>query len=120
MRETWTPLTTGYGYKADSFWNHECKLLKWKPSIYMPKAAARIWLEITNVRVERLQDITEKDAKAEGIKLSGSALRCALGNGPHFRDWFTLVWDELNAKRGFGWDVNPWVWVIEFRRVERE
>jgi hypothetical protein len=98
---------------------------KWKPSIHMPKTAARIWLEVTSVRVERLQEITEEDAVKEGIKnvfernphydgTIGSAIK--INHLTQFRE----LWDSINAKRGYGWDVNPWVWVIEFKRVDHD
>jgi hypothetical protein len=74
----------------------------WRPSIFMPRWASRIVLEITRVRVERIQEISQEDAKAEGRQ-------CVA----HFHE----TWDRLNARRGFGWDVNPWVWAIEFRRL---
>jgi len=79
------------------------------PSIHMPKWAARIWLEVTGIRVERVQDINNKDIRAEGAAEFGCT---------HHRLNFQLLWDSLNAKRGFGWDVNPWVWVIEFKKIE--
>ncbi len=80
---------------------------------FMVKWASRITLEITGVRVERAQDITEADARAEGFKdvFDGKTF-FPVG---HF---FKTTWDSLNAKRGYGWDANPWVWVIEFKRVE--
>jgi hypothetical protein len=85
---------------------------KWKPSIYMPKEAARIFLKITNIRVERLQDISEDDAIAEGcIQYEAET------------DWMTakygfeLLWESIN---GLGsWDKNPWVWVVEFEQTEK-
>lgn len=83
----------------------------WKPSIHMPKTAARIWLTVTEVRVERLSEITEEDSIAEGIRIG-------IGGMPYFscREAFAALWDSLNAKRGFGWEQNPWVWVISFER----
>jgi hypothetical protein len=82
----------------------------------MPKEAARIFLKVTDVRVERLQDITEEDAIAEGMSktlVDGVVFISAKGN-------FHVLWDSLNIKRGYGWEANPWVWVIEFERVEVE
>ena len=84
---------------------------KWRPSIFMPRWASRINLEITGVRVERLQDITEEDATAEGIEAIKPSMCCYTN-----RYCFEVLWDSLNAKRGYGWAVNPWVWVIEFKR----
>ena len=96
----------------------------WKPSIFMPKWATRIWLEVTGVRAERVQDISEEDAEAEGVTP-------ILRDGGGFEPWgapcppfpcyaevFARLWDSINAKRGFGWDTNPWVWVYEFKRLE--
>jgi hypothetical protein len=87
----------------------------WKPSIHMPKWAARIWLEITNVGIQRVQDITGSDAKAEGI---GEPYACRSESGYNFemRYQFRKFWNSINEKRGYGWDSNPFVWVIEFRR----
>jgi len=93
--------------------------LGWKPSIHMPKVAARIWLEVTNVRVERLQEIATDDAKAEGVLQPGvipsnTLIRNTEGSIP--RTNFKILWDSLNASRGFSWEQNPWVWVISFER----
>ncbi len=104
--------------------------LPWQPSIHMPREAARIFLKVTNVRVEQVQDITEEDAKAEGSYLD----RCECLPRKNdktpieklFRQtWchihgeeFKYLWDSLNAKRGFPWEDNPWVWAIEFRRIK--
>lgn len=87
----------------------------WRPSIYMPRWASRITLEITGVRVQKLRQITNDDACAEGVESIGW-----LGNSDlrDFRTPYGQLWDKINKKRGFGWDVNPWVWVIEFRRVK--
>jgi len=88
----------------------------WLPSIHMPRWASRILLEITGVRVERVQEISNEDAIAEGINCIWRG-----DNGPHEVDQTQHVkdlWDSINAKRGFGWDVNPWVWSIEFKVIE--
>jgi len=79
-----------------------------RPSLFMPCWASRITLEITGIRVERLQEITENDIMCEGC--------------PHDLNgrytWFMSIWDSLNAKRGYGWEVNPWVWVIGFKKLD--
>ncbi|KWF81260.1 hypothetical protein WL94_28205 [Burkholderia cepacia] len=89
----------------------------WSPSIHMPRWASRITLEITGVRVQRLRDITWDDAIAEGIPDPRRAARRVdpvEGTVAQFRQ----LWDGLNAARGHGWDTNPWVWVVAFRRIE--
>ncbi len=85
---------------------------KWKPSIFMPRWASRILLEIKNIRVERLQEINEEDAKKEGMQTE-------LDHSPTSA-WlrFIEIWNRLNEKRGFGWSKNPWVWVIEFEKIK--
>ena len=89
---------------------------KWKPSIFMPRWASRITLEITELRVERLQEITESDALAEGC----SSLRCEEENmtEPATIE-FEELWNSLNAKRGYGWNFNPWVWVVSFSKIDK-
>jgi hypothetical protein len=77
----------------------------------MPRWASRLTLEVTGVRVERLQEISEADAIAEGIP----AFKPSPSKIPRLH--YASLWDSLNAKRGFGWDKNPWVWVVEFKRV---
>lgn len=96
----------------------------WRPSIFMPRWASRLTLEIVNVRVERLQEITEEDAKAEGITVQTGHLWRPLGSKEPMRKYthrqaFGALWNSINAKRGYGWSINPWVWVIEFKRVGR-
>jgi len=86
---------------------------KRKPSIHMPRWASRILLTVENIRIERLQDVSEDDAIQEGcsyqIKDSKYFHRSARGA-------FMLTWNRINAKRGYGWSANPWVWVVTFRR----
>lgn len=100
----------------------------WKNSVltgrYMPRWASRITLEITGVRVERVQDIDNHNAWQEGIPLYEhwpvgikcyNTVRIAAGCGPEARDMFAHLWDTINAKRGYSWDTNPWVWVVSFK-----
>ncbi len=95
---------------------------KWHPSIHMPKEAAQIWLEVTNVRVERLRDITGLSVQKEGIEVEPN--ECA-GKFDFVSELFLLfqrLWDSTIKKSDldcYGWDANPWVWVIEFERCER-
>lgn len=98
---------------------------KWTPSIFMPCWASRITLRVKRVWVERVQDISLYDAVQEGypdytFPVPDEKRRCALISRefnvllPKVRKWFVELWDEINKKRGFGWDVNPWVWCVEF------
>lgn len=124
VRETWCSAYDGekYFYLADKLTNREERSLlnyddvKWHPSIHMPKEAARIWLKATDVRVERLQEITETQAQAEGCN-SG------LLTGPcTARGQFENLWNSTIKKPDadkYGWSANPWVWVIEFGRCEK-
>lgn len=98
---------------------------KCRPSIFMPRWASRITLQILSVRVERVQEISEEDAKAEGSYLG----RCDCSLMKNYTEMFTLtwchihgqefktLWDSINSKRGFGWEKNPWCWVVEFKRI---
>lgn len=88
--------------------------LTWRPSIFMPRWASRITLEITGVRVERVQEISEADAIAEGTTPS-----CVGDDLDYlkYRAGYMTLWDTINAERGFPWKSNPWVWVIEFKNV---
>ena len=88
--------------------------IKWRSSRFMPRWASRITLEIVSVRVERVQDISEADAIPEGAEPSivGADL-----DHLKYRAGYQTLWDNLNAARGYGWDANPFVWRIEFRRV---
>lgn len=115
-------------YRADPKWDEPGSGYypdnkNWRSPIHMPKWASRITLEVMSVRVERLQAITEEDARAEGIT-DGGCLNCGEPEPcvcafptPDARDAFIGLWDSINAKRGHAWDTNPWVWVIEFRQV---
>jgi hypothetical protein len=87
-----------------------------KPSIFMPRWAARIFLEVTNVRVERLQDIRGSDPFAEGIKLEGLAPASLTWQWNKAEKLFNILWDSINVKRGYLWKSNPYVWVIEFKK----
>ena len=97
----------------------------WKPSIHMPKEAARIWLKVTDVRVERLQDITVDGCHREGINIETSAVTDGetLNRNHDFSlEKFETLWDSTVKKSDIdrhGWDANPWVWVIEFERCEK-
>ena len=126
-------------YSADNSYRaaytHDERVWIWKqtarstiPSIHMPRWASRITLEITEVRVERLNDISEADAKSEGVQpyifghgpVSDSAYNAEGGyhNGRGYRDGFEILWDSINGKK-HPWDSNPWVWVIAFKTVEK-
>ncbi len=85
------------------------------PSIHMPKWASRITLEITGVRVERLQDISFSDILDEGIPYQGSGDHDAEAK---CYEAYMALWNKINIKRGYSWEVNPFVWVIEFKRVQ--
>ena len=100
----------------------------WKPSIHMPKEAARIFLEVTNVRVERLQDISEEDAIAEGTpivnidKLTRKPMYKSINNTGRYssdlaREGFKILWKSINGEDS--WNANPWVWVYEFKVIEK-
>lgn len=155
VRETWFPTrfdvkqmlsrgdTSCIRYKADGTYDpgRDCVGRSWKPSIHMPKAAARIWLEVEEVRVERLQEISEEDAIAEGVKENvcemasecPSAL-CANGCQGKGEYWnyldemqegdpcysaaesYKTLWQSINGPES--WEQNPWVWVVKFKRIE--
>ena len=123
VRETWSRIDdlpydnyvyrTNYGTTEDD--SFPPSMFKWRPSIHMPRDAARIFLRVTGVRVERLQDILCGDMKREGCipeTVTGGQYQ------QWQRDYWIPLWDSINAKRGYGWDTNPWVWVYTFERVE--
>ncbi|MFJ1424852.1 hypothetical protein ACILFS_00875 [Capnocytophaga canimorsus] len=132
VRETWAEFGNGFIYKADSFQEHEDVGVKWRPSIHMPKKAARIFLEVTNVRCERLQDISEEDAIAEGVRViydnkfkhycpEKSFNREELRNGTPITKTaicsFWTLWKAIYGEQK--WNENPFVWVYEFKIVEK-
>ena len=102
---------------------------KWRPSIFMPRWASRILLEVTDVRVERVQEISDEDARKEGVQ---DICHCGdyieshgyhSGHSPTPMDGyaaneFSILWDSINAKRGYPWESNPWVWVVGFKMVK--
>lgn len=95
---------------------------KWLPSIHMPKEVARIWLMVTDVRVERLQDMTLDDFLADGVVLRPEAFNDPANAYLQARDIFRNIWDSTIPKAKLsqnGWDASPWVWVIEFERCEK-
>lgn len=128
VRETFkatTDFVTGepaWMYRADDTPEQDAAypIRGWRPSIFMPRAASRITLEVAGVRVERLQAITEDDARAEGVPQNHlgqymPAYPRAAGWG-HARDAFESLWDSINGKRA-PWQSNPWVWVVDFKRA---
>lgn len=86
---------------------------KWRPSIFMPRWASRIVLEIVNIRVERVQDISRADAIAEGMTEPQRPYSTALWQEEQYQE----LWNKINGPRGYGWDVNPWVWVLEYKPI---
>lgn len=116
VRETWKEAPNGYYYYEDWQRNDIADITKWKPSIHMPKEAARIWLKVMNVRVERLQEITEVQAQAEGCN-SGLLTGACTARG-QFEDLWNSTVKKSDIDR-YGWDANPYVWVISFERCEK-
>lgn len=153
VRETWYKGLERYMYRADysdteKFYQGGKEIeMKWHPSIRMPKEAARIWLKCTDVRVERLQEITESGAKAEGIRgytKDGNLYKYAVTDdwwidyhnkhkeivtGTWWQDMprtakdaFSYLWNSTIKKSDldlYGWNANPWVWTIEYERCEK-
>lgn len=138
VRETWDKYTKSvgngencrlqefYGYKA-SVANSEAANEKWHPSIHMPKEAARIWLKVTNVRMERLQEITEEQAEDEGCQAYSFEYEGDVFGQEDIDEWtakaiFADLWDSTLKKddvASYGWNANPWVWVIEFELCDK-
>lgn len=133
VRETWKKAPNGYYYYEDWQRNDIADVTKWKPSIHMPKEAARIWLKVTDVRVERLQEITEEQACMEGTNPWDEA--CYENNGwhptlsdpdsggePNMVDGFHKLWNSTIKKSDldrYGWEANPYVFVIEFVKIDK-
>ena len=126
VRETWQRLFDHkgwrYEYKADYNDDEPLKLggmyIAWRPSIHMPKEAARLFLFVKHVRAERLQSITMDEIKAEGLTSAG----VHVGDEEiAFKEW-ELLWNSTVKKADlprYGWEANPWVWVIEFERIDK-
>lgn len=149
VRETWAPMyadetsneVCAYLYKADRQKNGEEYQKEydmqypdgknytwegtWRPSIHMPKEASRIWLKVKNVRLERLQEITEEQAKAEGAIDNRGFIHSPDNEYDDIhtaKEYFEQIWNSTIKKTDidcYGWDANPWVWVIEFERCEK-
>lgn len=125
VRETWKEAPKGYYYYEDWQKDDIADVTKWKPSIHMPKEAARIWLKVTDVRVERLQDVTEDGAKAEGAIDNRGFIHSPENEYDRIytaREHFIKIWNSTIKKSDldrYGWDANPYVFVIEFERCEK-
>lgn len=133
VRETWRltgVISAPYAYRADekplTLVGERGEILKvkykWRSPYHMPREAARIFLSVSDVRVERLQDIRLKDCEREGVQLN-FVESADLVMGPiRARERFSGVWDRTikPADRPlYGWEANPWVWVIEFKRISK-
>lgn len=122
VRETWSKSSFGYIYRTDNLQmitdnDEELEDVKWHPSIHMPKEAARIWLKVTDVRAERLKDMRWDDALDEGITPVFEDNTGLAAHNPLLD--FIELWESTINKQDlnkYGWDANPWVWVIEFER----
>lgn len=116
VRETWNEV---FGFDGIThvryIYKQQCPShIHWRPSIFMPRKAARIFLRTTDVRAEKVQEITEEDAYAEGV-ITNAAVKVS-----SYVFWFESLWNRFNYKRGYGWDANPWVWVYTFELITRE
>lgn len=116
VRETFTTTKEGEPiYRADPMFDGMGPgdfAWSWRPAIYMPRKLSRILLEIVEERVEQVQEITDADAEREGVDRTNASIP------GYCRERFRRLWDSINSDRGFGWDVNPWVWVLGIRRIE--
>jgi len=134
VREAWgiaagLPWDPGYvEYRADCTGNFNDVgdlIPRWRPSTHMPRKYSRILLEVTDVRVQRVQDISEADARAEGVlwvpghgEITPADLEEGYSNYLDCRQGFWGLWDSINERRGYGWEANPWVWCLTFKRVD--
>ena len=130
VRETWSACLPMVNYSAGGAryfpddhqsYNELVRLYdtqrgNWRPSIFMPRWASRITLEVVGARVERLLEITESDAKSEGIDLKGFRSTTEGIAGREHTIEFAGLWDSINGKK-HPWESNPWVWVIEFNKL---
>lgn len=110
VRETWRPILTGihagkYDYRADDPGASGVGFLPWRPSIFMPRAACRLRLEVVSRRVERLLEITGPEVALEGFPFASDL------------DQFKMTWQKLNGKK-YPWESNPWIFRIEFKRLD--
>lgn len=124
VRETWSTFTQGFDtaeestfavYRADT---DRPEPKKWIPSIHMPRWACRLLLDVVDVRIERLQDISEADCWAEGIErseVSPTQASTMFSDYAHPRRAFNLLWESVYGAEA--WDANPWVWVVTFKRA---
>lgn len=131
VRETWAEMPYGFVYRADDEnpegWEPDDR---WRPSIHMPREAARLFLRITDVQVERLLEITEDGAKAEGAVKSypytdpeTGKTAFMLDEKGTYRSGFLQIWDitiKPSDRPTYGWDANPWVWVVSFERISKD
>lgn len=116
VRETFSEKDNRVIYRADVCSKYDLPDgFKWKPSIHMPKAAARFWLRITDIRIERLHNITEEDAKAEGAEYL--LWRGVTKDSQSYRNGFTSIWLSINCDAS--WNKNPWVWVVSFEILSK-
>jgi hypothetical protein len=123
VRETWQSDKdkTKFIYKADYSEFFTCDndiLFGWKPSIHMLRRASRINLEIVDIGIERVQDIDDEDSIKEGALFLNDPSSSAIWGRGFGRACFRTLWESINEKRGYGWDVNPWVWVVEFKVIK--
>lgn len=129
VRETWCNVNTkeypSYFYKADNDRPIDFNLTPWRPSIHMPREAARLFLMVKDVRIERLQDIKPLDVKAEGIEITcyEDEYDVEMSDEAMERLMFSMLWDKTIKPADslcYGWLANPWVWVIEFERLDEK